>query len=112
MKQTEFTSYKPHMAPQHYLNVIPTIFDESVIVYQSTVQSHIADVKISDIPQARFSYRFSPMTIKVSTRGRPFYDFMTSVFAIVGGTYTFVSLVDRFWDTMSARYKDARGKLG
>lgn len=112
MKQTEFTSYKAHMAPQHYLNVIPTVFDESVIVYQSTVQSHIADVKVTDIPQARFSYRFSPMTIKVSTKGRPFYDFLTSVFAIVGGTYTFVSLVDRFWDTMSAKYKSGMGKLG
>jgi len=112
MKQTEFTSYKAHMAPQHYLNVIPTIFDETVIVYQSTVQSHIADVKVEDIPQARFSYQFSPMTIKISTQGRPFYDFLTSVFAIVGGTYTFVSLVDKFWDTMSSRYKSGMGKLG
>eukprot|EP00483_Globobulimina_turgida_P001315 UN01317 len=111
MKQTEFTSYKAHMAPQHYLNVIPTIFDESVIVYQSTVQSHIADVKVSEIPQARFSYQFSPMTIKVSTKGRPFYDFLTSVFAIVGGTYTLVSLVDRFWDTMSTKYKAGMNKL-
>ena len=111
MKQTEFTSYKAHMAPQHYLNVIPTVFDNSVIVYQSTVQSHIADVKVTDIPQARFSYRFSPMTIKISTQGRPFYDFLTSVFAIVGGTYTFVSLVDKFWDTMSSKYKARMGRL-
>jgi len=112
MKQTEFTSYKAHMAPQHYLNVIPTIFDDIVIVYQSTVQSHIADVRTNEIPQARFSYRFSPMTIKVSTKGRPFYDFLTSVFAIVGGTYTLVSLVDRFWDTMSSKYKNRMNKLG
>eukprot|EP01083_Nonionella_stella_P020772 57646_1 len=112
MKQSEFAAYKAHMAPQHYLNVIPTIFDDTVIVYQSTVQSHIADVAPTDIPQARFSYQFSPMTIKVSTKGRPFYDFLTSVFAIVGGTYTFVSLVDRFWDTMSSKYKSGMGKLG
>merc|ERR1712129_159675 len=112
MKQTEFASYKPHMAPQHYLNVIPTVFDEKVVVYQATVQSHIADVKVTDVPQARFSYQFSPMTIKISTQGRPFYDFLTSVFAIVGGTYTFVSLVDRFWDSMSSKYKSGMGKLG
>lgn len=112
MKQMEFTSYKAHMAPQHYLNVIPTIFDDRVVVYQATVQSHIADVKVTDVPQARFSYQFSPMTIKISTAGRPLYDFLTSVFAIVGGTYTFVSLVDRFWDTMSTRYKSGMGKLG
>jgi len=112
MKQTEFASYKAHMAPQHYLNVIPTVFDDKVVVYQATVQSHIADVKVTDVPQARFSYQFSPMTIKISTQGRPFYDFLTSVFAIVGGTYTFVSLVDRFWDTMSSKYKSGMGKLG
>eukprot|EP00484_Ammonia_sp_Unknown_P023679 CAMPEP_0197030408 /NCGR_PEP_ID=MMETSP1384-20130603/9646_1 /TAXON_ID=29189 /ORGANISM="Ammonia sp." /LENGTH=478 /DNA_ID=CAMNT_0042459747 /DNA_START=43 /DNA_END=1479 /DNA_ORIENTATION=+ len=112
MKQQEFAVLRAHQAPQHYLNVIPTIFDDKIIVYQSTVQSITADVAVSDVPQARFSYRFSPMTIKVSTAGRPFYDFLTSVFAIVGGTYTFVSLVDRFWDTMSSKYKKGVGKLG
>jgi len=111
MKQTEHTAYKAHMAPQHYLNVIPTIFDETVIVYQATVQSHIADILPTDVPQARFSYQFSPMTIKVSTRGRPFYDFLTSVFAIIGGTYTLISLLDRFWDSMSTNYKSRLGKL-
>ena len=70
------------------------------------------DVDVDKVPEARFSYNFSPMIIKVRMEKRPFYDFLTSVFAIVGGTYTFVSLVDKFWDTVSARYKANMGKLG
>lgn len=112
MKLREFSVQKPHTAPQHYLNVIPTVFDDKVVVYQSTVQSHIQDVPSQDVPQARFSYTFSPMTIKITTGRRPFYDFVTSVFAIIGGTYTFISLVDKFWDTVSERYKSKIGKLG
>eukprot|EP00485_Elphidium_margaritaceum_P023188 CAMPEP_0202711496 /NCGR_PEP_ID=MMETSP1385-20130828/23295_1 /ASSEMBLY_ACC=CAM_ASM_000861 /TAXON_ID=933848 /ORGANISM="Elphidium margaritaceum" /LENGTH=477 /DNA_ID=CAMNT_0049371243 /DNA_START=70 /DNA_END=1503 /DNA_ORIENTATION=- len=111
LKGQEFSLYKAHKAPQHYLNVIPTMFDERVLVYQASVQSHIVDVKVTDVPQARFSYHFSPLTIQISTKGRPFYDFLTSVFAIIGGTYTFVSLVNRFWDTVSSRYKGGMGKL-
>ncbi|ETO21548.1 hypothetical protein RFI_15655, partial [Reticulomyxa filosa] len=57
MKSTSFITFKPHTAPQHYLNVIPTRFDDK--------------------------YVFSPLSIKVSTKGRPLYDFLTSVFAII-----------------------------
>merc|ERR1712173_291942 len=103
MTQTEWTAYKPHQAPQHYFNVIPTVFDGSVIVYQSTVMSHVADVDVKDVPQARFSYQFSPLTIKISTAGRPFYDFLTSVFAIIGGTYTFVSLVEKVYGAVKKK---------
>lgn len=70
------------------------------------------DVDADKVPEARFSYSFSPMIIKVNVVRRPFYDFMTSVFAIVGGTYTFISLVDKFWDTVSAKYKANIRKLG
>ena len=103
MAQTEWTAYNAHQAPQHYFNVIPTVFDESVIVYQSTVMSHVADVDVKDVPQARFSYKFSPLTIKISTAGRPFYEFLTSVFAIVGGTYTFVSLVEKVYGVIKKK---------
>jgi len=112
MKFANFITTKAHTAPQHYLNVIPTRFDNKVVVYQSTVQSHLADVEITSVPQARFQYIFSPLSILVSTDSRPFYDFLTSVFAIIGGTYTFISLVDKFWDSVSVRFKDKIGKLG
>merc|ERR1712228_1047980 len=103
MTQTEWTSYKQHQAPQHYLHVIPTVFDGSVVVYQSTVMSHVADVDVKDVPQARFSYKFSPMTINISTARRPFYEFLTSVFAIVGGTYTFVSLIEKVYGAIKKK---------
>ncbi|ETO29283.1 hypothetical protein RFI_07846 [Reticulomyxa filosa] len=111
MKRANFITSKAHTAPQHYLNVIPTRFDDKVVVYQATVQSHIADVEITSVPQARFQYIFSPLSIHINTKGRPLYDFLTSVFAIIGGTYTFISLLDKFWDSVSVRLKKNIGKL-
>ena len=39
-------------------------------------------------------YDLSPMAVVVSSKGRRWYDFVTSVCAIVGGTFTVLGLVD------------------
>ena len=46
-----------------------------------------------EVPEARFAYNISPMSVLVRSEKRPFYDFMTKVLAIVGGTFSVVSLV-------------------
>ena len=40
-----------------------------------------------DVPEA-VRYDLSPMAVVVSSKGRRWYDFVTSVCAIVGGTFT------------------------
>ncbi len=47
-----------------------------------------------DVPEAKFSYDLSPMAVAVRTTGKRWYDFVTSICAIVGGTFTTVGLVD------------------
>jgi len=47
-----------------------------------------------DVPEAKFAYDLSPMAVVVSSKGRRWYDFVTSVCAIVGGTFTVLGLVD------------------
>lgn len=46
------------------------------------------------IPEAKFSYDLSPMSVYVKERRRKWYDFLTSVLAIVGGTFTVVGVLD------------------
>jgi thiol-disulfide isomerase/thioredoxin len=112
MKEQVFIAAKAHTAPQHFLDVVPTSFSKDVTMYQAAVQSHQVEIPVTEVPQARFQFVFSPLTVKVQSQSRPFYDFMTSLFAIIGGTYTFISLIDKFMDTVSTRFKSQISKLG
>lgn len=44
-----------------------------------------------EVPEARFAYNISPMSVLVRSEKRPWYDFVTKVLAIVGGTFSVVS---------------------
>lgn len=44
-----------------------------------------------EVPEARFAYNLSPMSVLVKTEKRPWYDFLTKVLAIIGGTFSVVS---------------------
>lgn len=48
----------------------------------------------TQIPEAKFSYDLSPMSVYIRERRRKWYDFFTSVLAIVGGTFTVVGVLD------------------
>jgi hypothetical protein len=47
-----------------------------------------------DVPEAKFSYDLSPMAVVLEQKGRRWYDFITSLCAIIGGTFTVVGLFD------------------
>lgn len=62
--------------------------------YQMLSQSQIMHYNEMEVPEAKFSYDLSPMAVLISSKGRRWYDFVTSVFAIIGGTFTVVGLID------------------
>jgi hypothetical protein len=49
---------------------------------------------VEEVPEARFNYDVSPMSVIVKKTGRRWYEFVTSLFGILGGTFTVVGLVD------------------
>lgn len=49
---------------------------------------------VEDVPEAKFSYEISPMAVIVKKTGRRWYEFVTSLFGILGGTFTVVGLLD------------------
>ena len=53
-----------------------------------------------DIPEARFSYDISPMSVSVVKKGKQWYEFITSICALIGGTFTMVGLISGFLSTI------------
>jgi len=111
-----FVAEKVHDAPQHYISVVSTIFDfdgyDPLTIYQTSSQSHIKKEFAQSVPQAKFSYSLSPMSVKLTNESMPIYVLLTQIFAIIGGTYTVISLLNGFVGTVALRYKTNIGKLG
>lgn len=97
-----FISPDFHQAHHHYFKVVSTRFEvggimtkaHDVVGYQMLAQSQVMHYDKIDVPEAKFSYDLSPMAVMVSSKGRRWYDFVTSACAIIGGTFTVVGLVD------------------
>lgn len=53
-----------------------------------------------DVPEAKFNYDISPMSVVISSKRRRWYEFLTSLMAIMGGTFTVLGLLDNFVHTV------------
>ena len=49
-----------------------------------------------EVPEARFSYDLSPMAVLIKKKGKKWYEFVTSMCALIGGTFTVVGLLSSF----------------
>lgn len=111
-----FLLQKIHTAPQHYIKVVTVIYefnnDQRVQAYQLSTQTRVASFDDLSIPEAKFSYELSPVSVKVTHNGKPFYSFLTSLFAIIGGTFTVLSLLDGAAGLVNVRFKKMLGELG
>lgn len=103
-----------HEAPQHYLKVVSTtIQGQDRVFYQMTHSDRVRKLR-KDLswkaPQARFTYDFSPLSVEVKAKSKRWYEFLTSLMAILGGTYTVVELCSGAVDTVQSAVKEALGK--
>lgn len=91
----------------HFVHVVPTKYKlqgrKPFTAHQLLHQSHLSHHDAaSDTSAARFGFDISPMVAKVSNRStKRWYDFVTSMLAVMGGAFTVVSLLERgasqFW---------------
>jgi hypothetical protein len=108
-----FSVPKFHMAPHHFVKVVHTRFESSSLrSYQLTHQWNVRAIQRKTIPQAKFSYDLSPVEVVVRKGDRRWYDFVTSIFAIVGGSFTFMSMTSGILNFASAQFKASINKLG
>uniref|UniRef100_A0A9J2NZB9 Endoplasmic reticulum vesicle transporter C-terminal domain-containing protein n=1 Tax=Ascaris lumbricoides TaxID=6252 RepID=A0A9J2NZB9_ASCLU len=64
------------------------------------------------IPAVWFKYELQPITVKYTERRQPLYAFITSVCAVVGGTFTVAGIIDSSLFSLSELYKKHQlGKL-
>jgi hypothetical protein len=89
-----------HQAFHHYIKVVSTHLNmgnyksKKLTTYQFLEQSQIVFYDDVNVPEARFSYDLSPMSVVVEKKGRKWYDYLTSLCAIIGGTFTTLGLID------------------
>merc|ERR1719469_1643906 len=87
-----------HQAFHHYIKVVSTHLKLGTsslpTLYQFLEQSQIVYYEEVNVPEARFSYDLSPMSVIVEKEERKWYDYLTSLCAIIGGTFTTLGLID------------------
>lgn len=91
----KFISEDVHAVHEHYIKVVFTSIKflgrDSIPTYQHSVSSHSY---VSDaLPVVKLGYDLSPMQVIVSEERRPWYNFVTSLCAIIGGTFTVMGIL-------------------
>ncbi|KAL3863877.1 hypothetical protein ACJMK2_005604 [Sinanodonta woodiana] len=103
----------------YILRIVPTVFEDRYgnirFPYQYTY-SYREMVQYSHggriMPVIWFRYELSPITVRYKEKRKPFYQFLTTVCAIVGGTFTVAGILDSFLFTAHEIIKKAElGKL-
>ena len=100
MDNSMYLTKEFHQAYHHYIKVVSTHLNvgstvaNQMLTYQFLEQSQVVYYEESNVPEARFSYDLSPMSVVVEKEGRKWYDYLTSLCAIIGGTFTTLGLID------------------
>lgn len=109
-----------HEAHHHYLKIITTDFDaeknkkkavnknfykpqEPNRAYQILQSSQLSLYKADIIPEAKFTYDLSPIAVSYNKKSRAWYDYFTSLMAIVGGTFTVVGMLESGIHSVSSK---------
>lgn len=97
-----------HEAHHHYLKVVTTDFDNPSInsrysqrspnygrrAYQILQSSQISYYRNDQVPEAKFTYDLSPIAVSYRMSSRRWYDYLTSLMAIIGGMFTVFGMLE------------------
>ncbi|XP_057584981.1 endoplasmic reticulum-Golgi intermediate compartment protein 1 isoform X3 [Hippopotamus amphibius kiboko] len=109
----------PLASHDYILKIVPTVYEDKSgkqrYSYQYTVAnkeyvaySHTGRI----IPAIWFRYDLSPITVKYTERRKPLYRFITTICAIIGGTFTVAGILDSCIFTASEAWKKIQlGKM-
>ena len=106
MKEKYYPTYHPHEAYHHSLKVVSTHVksnnhnllshhvDDIIMMYQILEESQLILYNEQSTPEIKFVWDLSPMGVKVSRESIPWYEYLTNLLAIIGGTYTTLGLIN------------------
>jgi len=104
LDETAFVNRQLHQAHHHYIKVVSThvelsnkyLGSDASLLYQMVQSSQNMMYEETEIPEARFSYDISPMAVVITRKDKHWYEFITSMCALIGGTFTVVGLISGF----------------
>mmetsp|Transcript_291 Transcript_291/g.356 ORF Transcript_291/g.356 Transcript_291/m.356 type:complete len:618 (-) Transcript_291:106-1959(-) len=113
MNGNVYIAYNLHEAHHHYLKIVTTDFEaappgpnkkgkknmnflrKDQRIYQIQQQSQMTYYERDDTPEAKFFYDLSPIAVSYRRKYKvQWYDYLTSLVAIVGGSFTVFGLLD------------------
>mmetsp|Transcript_6781 Transcript_6781/g.8787 ORF Transcript_6781/g.8787 Transcript_6781/m.8787 type:complete len:523 (+) Transcript_6781:194-1762(+) len=103
-----------HEAFHHYLKVVTTHLEglnegkKTIKNYQIIQSSQLAMYRNDLVPEAKFVMDLSPISVSYRTTSRHWYDYVTSLMAIVGGTFTVVGMMESSIQSVVHRKKKMR----
>nr|XP_054766429.1 endoplasmic reticulum-Golgi intermediate compartment protein 1-like [Lytechinus pictus] len=110
---------KSDLSHDYHMKIVPTVYEDlwgnKNISYQYTYAyknyaSYGHGRRV--LPAIWFRYDISPITVKYHEKRAPFYTFITTVCAIVGGTFTVAGIFDSIIFTAAEVFRKAElGKL-
>ena len=93
-----------HEAYHHYIKLITT----NEFAYQVLQSTQLAVYRHDEVPEAKFIIDLSPIAVKYRKESRPLYDYITSLMAIIGGTFTVVGFFEAGVHRVSRRISRSR----
>jgi Endoplasmic reticulum vesicle transporter len=100
MNGNVYVTHELHEAYHHHLKIISTTADnfrmgERVLhAYQILQNSQLAFYRTDVVPEAKFIMDLSPIAINYRRESRHWYDYVTSVMAIVGGAFVAIGMIE------------------
>jgi len=103
----------------YVMKIVPTVYEDiagdKIVSYQYTYayKTYMSFSPMGRfIPAIWFKYDLNPITVRYHEKRPPFYTFITTVCAIVGGTFTVAGIIDSAIFTASEMFKKFElGKL-
>lgn len=95
-----YPTYNHHESYHHYLKLVTTqvegfkIGRRDLRIYQILENSQLALYRNDMIPEAKFQYDLSPIAVTYRSDSRRWYEYCTSVMAIIGGVFTVVGMLE------------------
>lgn len=111
------TKFKSTTTYDYVVRIVPSVYEDInkqvSYPFQYTYSSRIILGHDHDsMPTIWFRYDLSPITVRYHEKRKPIYSFLTTVCAIIGGTFTVASIIDSCIFTASELFKKAEmGKL-
>ena len=108
-----YTTPELHQSFHHYMKIVPTYVDgfrlgrRDLRIFQILPNSQLSLYRSDMVPEAKFAFDLSPIAVSYRKKGRHWYDYCTSIMAIIGGAFTVIGMVE---SSITSTVNAARGR--